>query len=122
VSDIVERLLDYSKDDHERGCTGRCYECSCGYDDKRDPLMVEAADEITRLRAEAENQVQWVRDLADNLITEEAKTAALRARVARLEEALRVVFQPGGWTHGDDCRCEACCRARAALEKTGDGQ
>jgi hypothetical protein len=65
VSDIVERLLNYSKDDHERGCAGRCYDCSCGYDDKRDPLMVEAADEITRLRA----------------------------RVAELEEALKRIGQ-----------------------------
>lgn len=51
MSDIVERLRGYAADDHERGCAGRCYDCSCGYDAKRDPLMDEAADEITRLRA-----------------------------------------------------------------------
>ena len=51
MSDIVERLRIYATDDHERGCQGRCYDCSCGYDAKRDPLLKEAADEIERLRA-----------------------------------------------------------------------
>ena len=51
MTDIVERLRVYINDDHERGCQGRYYDCSCGYDDKRDPLMTEAADEIERLRA-----------------------------------------------------------------------
>jgi hypothetical protein len=51
MSDLVERLRVYASDDHERLCQGRCYTCSCGYDDKRDPLMTEAADEIERLRA-----------------------------------------------------------------------
>lgn len=40
--DIVERL-----NDHSRGCQGREYTCSCGYDDQRDA-------EILRLRAEVE--------------------------------------------------------------------
>jgi hypothetical protein len=54
MSDIVERLRIYATDDHERGCQGRCYDCSCGYDDKRDPLLKEAAAEIERLRAALE--------------------------------------------------------------------
>jgi hypothetical protein len=49
--DIVERLRIYATDDHERGCQGRYYDCSCGYDEKRDPLLKEAAAEIERLRA-----------------------------------------------------------------------
>ena len=53
MSDIVKRILDYAKDDHERGCRGREYDCSCGYDDKRDPLLVEAAKTIESHRAEA---------------------------------------------------------------------
>lgn len=36
MTDIVERLREYAEDDHERGCAGRCYDCSCGYDSKRD--------------------------------------------------------------------------------------
>jgi septal ring factor EnvC (AmiA/AmiB activator) len=48
-------------------------------------------DEITRLTAEVENQVQWVNELADNLIAEEAKTATLRAEVERLRAALEKI-------------------------------
>lgn len=51
MSDLVERLREYASDDHERGCQGRYYDCSCGYDDKRDPLMNEAADRIEQLEA-----------------------------------------------------------------------
>jgi hypothetical protein len=54
MTDIVERLRIYATDDHERGCQGRCYDCSCGYDDKRDPLLKESAAEIERLRAALE--------------------------------------------------------------------
>lgn len=55
MSDIVERLRSYASDDHERLCQGRYYSCSCGYDDKRDPLMTEAAAKIERLRAALED-------------------------------------------------------------------
>lgn len=51
MSDIVERLREYASDDHERLCEGRCYSCSCGYDDKRDPLLVQAAARIEQLEA-----------------------------------------------------------------------
>lgn len=51
MADIVEKLCGYARDDHERGCQGREYDCSCGYDGKRDPLLEEAMAEITRLRA-----------------------------------------------------------------------
>lgn len=55
MTDIVERLREYAlNEDHERGCQGREYSCTCGYDDKRDPLLTEAADTITTLRAEVE--------------------------------------------------------------------
>ena len=54
MTDIVERLRAYAGDDHERGCQGRYYDCSCGYDDKRDPLLTQAADEIEQLRAALE--------------------------------------------------------------------
>jgi hypothetical protein len=51
MTDIVERLRSYASDDHERLCQGREYSCTCGYDEKRDPLLAEAAAEIERLRA-----------------------------------------------------------------------
>ena len=79
MSDIVERLLDYSKDDHERGCQGRCYDCSCGYDGKRDPLLKEAADEITRLRA-ALDKMKRSRDRYRQAWEAEKARAALEDR------------------------------------------
>jgi hypothetical protein len=51
MTDIVERLRTfYTSEDHERGCKGREYDCSCGYDDNGYALITEAADEIERLR------------------------------------------------------------------------
>lgn len=51
MGDIVERLREYASDDHERGCQGRYYDCSCGYDGKRDPLLETAAARIAQLEA-----------------------------------------------------------------------
>jgi hypothetical protein len=50
-SSLVERLRDYAGDDHERLCQGRNYDCTCGYDARRDPLIAAAADELTALTA-----------------------------------------------------------------------
>lgn len=55
-------------DDHERGCEGRCYSCSCGYDAAVEQGMKDAADELDRLHADlseerhAHNKTQF--DLA----------------------------------------------------------
>lgn len=52
MSDIVEWLNDiWRDDDHERGCTGRNYECTCGFDARSFATAKEAAIEIERLRA-----------------------------------------------------------------------
>ncbi len=51
MTDLAQRLRDHASSDHTRGCQGRCYSCECGYDDKTEPLLVEAAAEIERLRA-----------------------------------------------------------------------
>lgn len=51
MNDILAR-------DHARGCAGREYACTCGYDDEKDA-------EIERLRAAlavAENDLRWWRD------------------------------------------------------------
>ena len=50
-TELVERLRDYAGDDHERLCQGRNYDCTCGYDERRDPLIAAAADELTTLTA-----------------------------------------------------------------------
>jgi hypothetical protein len=53
MSDIVERLKDISQnDDHSRGCQGRQYECTCGYDARTQATADDAAAAFERLRAE----------------------------------------------------------------------
>ena len=49
TTDIVERLRAHANGDHVRGCEGRMYSCTCGYDEKTEPLLAQAADEIERL-------------------------------------------------------------------------
>jgi len=50
MTDIVKELLDFTTRDHERGCTGREYVCSCGYDQDIEAAVKKAAYEIERLR------------------------------------------------------------------------
>lgn len=54
MTSLVERLRNISRGDHERGCQGREYVCSCDYDETSWKTAEEAADEITRLRRELE--------------------------------------------------------------------
>ena len=85
MSDIVERLRIYATDDHERGCQGRCYDCSCGYDEKRDPLLKEAADEIERLHAALIADDQTLRLHLGEMTRQEMRTlrAGFRWALAR---------------------------------------
>ena len=50
MTDIVAELLDFTTRDHERGCTGREYVCSCGYDQDIEDAVKKAAAEIEHLR------------------------------------------------------------------------
>jgi len=54
----------------------------------RDASIGILGNEVSRLTAERDEQVNWVRDLADSLIAEEAKTTRLTAEVERLRAAL----------------------------------
>lgn len=66
---LVERLLDISQnDDHARGCQGRQYTCSCGFDDRAFATADEAASLIQ---------------------SQAAESAADKARIAELEAALK---------------------------------
>lgn len=71
MSDIVERLNDiWRDDDHERGCTGRNYECTCGFDARSFATAKEAAIEIERLRAKlAEARADALEEAASTAIT-----------------------------------------------------
>ena len=90
MNDIVKRLREYAGDDHERGCQGRYYDCSCGYDDKRDPLMTEAATEITVLRAEVEK----MREMQRTVLVEQGKDVA---RLRAENERLRAIIKACQW-------------------------
>lgn len=51
TDNLRERLRDiYANDDHARGCEGRTYSCSCGFDDRTFQTAEEAESEITRLQ------------------------------------------------------------------------
>lgn len=52
MSDLTERLNRIWADDHERGCQGREYPCTCGFDEAAWKTAKEAADEIDRLTRE----------------------------------------------------------------------
>ena len=82
MSDLVERLRA------GEACSEISAEYACAVKNAASGCQcAEAADEIER-------QVQWVKELADNLIAEEAKTATLRAEVERLRAALGPVLTP----------------------------
>lgn len=61
MANIVERLRNISRGDHERGCNGREYVCSCGYDLENWQTADEAVKEIKRLR----EAMEWMRDRDD---------------------------------------------------------
>ncbi len=45
--ELIKRLRARPGADHERGCDGRNYECTCGYNDANDSLFIEAADALS---------------------------------------------------------------------------
>lgn len=73
--ELIERLKEASEGDHARGCDGRQYSCSCGYDDR---IFQAAADAATYLSALS------VAPKADRDTT----IAALQEELARVREAL----------------------------------
>lgn len=107
MSDIVERLREYASDDHERGCQGRCYDCSCGYDAKRDPLMIEAADRIAQLEAEVHEHALTCRAIPDEFalvppdggdVKPWEAVSEMANTITRYREALSILSDH--WKHG----------------------
>ena len=117
MSDIVERLLDYAKDDHERGCNGRQYDCSCGYDEKRDPLMVEAAKTIESLRSEV---TQWVRHAKTAIWSDSEECKLLTVDNERLRAAADAAHAVGfreGSAHMHKAQGDTIATLRADIER-----
>ena len=91
--ELIARLRKYMRSDHVRGCDGRFYACSCGYDQEGSDLHGLSADIIERLterlaRMEEElagpmeinvNDQVWVQITGTGI-------AALRANLDRLNE------------------------------------
>lgn len=63
TAELIARLKDYLWDDHERGCAGRNYSCSCEYESKLDPLIEEAATALANLDAMYQNTLECVSNL-----------------------------------------------------------
>lgn len=91
MTDIVERLKDISDSDHNRGCQGREYSCSCGYDEENRKTAAEASQEITQLRGEVE-RLRVELDQAGGLLRQLADMNPNRASNT-LKEAVRLADQ-----------------------------
>ncbi len=81
VAALVERLCAAEGDDHERGCQGREYACTCGYDAGLYKAIGEAAATITRLAEERADAVRL-----SKLTWEERQ--AWKAKAEAAEQAL----------------------------------
>lgn len=102
MGDLVVRLHEYSLDDHERGCQGRYYDCSCGYDAKRDPLLDEAIARIRQLEAENASLASWQCEFTDGktglVYGQGGSTFCIMAkRVEQLKKALQAVDDEHGY-------------------------
>ena len=59
-----------------------------GYEPDFPPIRYVRADRIEGLEAALSEQIQWVRELADELIAAEGREAKLKAKLAKAVEAL----------------------------------
>lgn len=59
MDSLVERLKNTAHGDHARGCHGRFYHCSCGFDER----AWDAADEAATRIAEQDRLLKLAREL-----------------------------------------------------------
>lgn len=85
IEGLVERLKRVDEEDHIRGCQGRAYDCSCGYDDL---VLIAASDARAAL-------TQMAGDLRDRDLT--------------------ISVEQGKVTYRDKLLADAGSRAAAAL-------
>lgn len=113
MSELVERLRSQVTSDHIRGCQGREYGCSCGYDIATEGLLELAAAEITVLRSGNEHMCGEIEALRQRLAdTEQALQPFKRAADAfdDLNPRDHMKLDAGGLTVGD------LRQARSALQ------
>lgn len=113
--DVIDVLKNHLGSDHTRGCQGRCYSCTCGYDTATETILARAETEIASLRAQLEE--------------EEANAACawnawenVRAKLDSARKALEEIVEanddfrggmPDDW-EGDPLQ-DACQKARVLL-------
>ena len=105
--EVEKRLRDRLGEDHARGCEGRHYTCSCGFDSETDALVTKAADAIAQLRAERDEARQSAKVRLHSIQTHADKhseaCAALTAAESELtkakaEMAERAALVIEGWS------------------------
>jgi hypothetical protein len=88
---LVERLEARPGEDHTRGCQGREYTCSCGFNDATDALFTEAASELSRLSEALEDKAgvaTMLRSMADEIWCRNSPIRPrLRAMASLMENA-----------------------------------
>jgi hypothetical protein len=99
MTDIVERLMAHTADDHERlTCAARYSACSCGYTDEGEKLCDEAATELTRARSEIarlREALDWIAAIADMEYEHDDKLRSQGARtLIRISDRARLALSP----------------------------
>lgn len=67
ANDLVERLDTLIKDDHERGCQGRYYSCTCDYDNNCSQALQDAKGRIEALEAALRECIDVMGPMAKHL-------------------------------------------------------
>jgi hypothetical protein len=70
--------------DHQRGCEGRTYTCTCGYDDQ---LVWIGPDAVERVARAIDHQLVWEieADVLASSLTREEQIKVARAAIAALK-------------------------------------
>lgn len=87
MSDLVERLHTLSRGDHGRGCQGREYHCSCGFDEQAWKAADEAIARIEYLEKRLEVVPGWS-ESADGISCRDDTIKLQDAHITKLETAL----------------------------------
>ena len=85
----AHRMLDLANDDHRRGCEGRTYTCSCGYDARVDAALRDGASDLTNLlaaRSEALAVVQLLGARLKEVVAERDKLRKALAGISLLQQ------------------------------------
>jgi hypothetical protein len=98
------------KTDHQRGCAGREYTCTCGYDEVRDNRLEAFKQEVSDAVEQA--------DLLDLYGKAGAYLRLQRFIIAKPDPLVEVIAQIG-WGNGWDDETDYARQLRAALEARG---